>query len=96
MLLSVALFALMTAGCSATTNTQHRAALAGLVETSHPVLINRQAARGIDLPLGAEASITIDVEGIIDFVQGDKSAAIEAEPVFCNDQHPWICICLRF
>ena len=59
-----------------------------LIDTSNPATLENAGNNGICLPLTSHASVNIDVECILDYVQGDSS--LDAEIDANAWRNPWI------
>ncbi|BBO88204.1 hypothetical protein DSCOOX_13840 [Desulfosarcina ovata subsp. ovata] len=83
--------ALLMAGCSGATHDLYRSAAGNVhavVQSESPIPMNRNNDRGVRLPLSSRSSMNIDVECIIDYVQGESELTPQEE--WQQTSTPWV------
>lgn len=98
MILPAVMLAVAVAGCNATATRYHYRPMAhgpNLVETTLPMPIQTNGDRGVSLPLGNRLSLNIDVECILDYVQGE-SETIKNQPLLQEHLNPWLRFSMNF
>lgn len=97
LILTATVLVMFLTGCNATTSHLYRVSDngLGLVETTRPIPIEKSVERGISLALGNRSHLNIDVECILEYVQGE-SETIENQPILQENHYPWIRFSLNF
>jgi len=96
-IVAAAVLAIVLTGCNATMSRTYRFSPAGssMVETNSPIPMDRQVERGVTLSLGRKTYMNIDIECILEYMQGE-SDPIENQPIIQNDRYPWIRFSMDF
>ena len=88
--LMVPAMAIWFSGCSGVIGSWHPTSVTScaLISSNRPAPLNSYGGSGLHLTLSPRSSVNIDVEGILDYMQGDSSLAPEYE--IQNLMDPWI------
>lgn len=88
--LMVPAMVILISGCSGPTGNwqQTRGIRCALTNPNTPTSLNSHGGNGLHLTLSNRSSVNIDVEGILDYMQGDSYLAPEYE--IQNLMNPWI------
>jgi hypothetical protein len=88
--LMVAAMAILLSGCTGATGNWQRTSGIGcaLISSNTPTPLNSRGGSGLHLTLSPRSSVDIDVEGILDYMQGASNLAPEFE--IQNLMDPWI------
>jgi hypothetical protein len=88
----LALLVIATLLCACTTSGLNVCRTGGMISAltspSPPTPLKDDPDRGVDVTISKRASLNIDVEGILDYVQGTPSLVTDFQPD--DNMYPWI------
>lgn len=88
--LILAAMAILSSGCTGHSYRQSTTDNMGswLINSNHPIPLNSDLNCGINLPISSQSTLSIDVECIIDYAQGESTFGPQDEQRYA--MNPWV------